>query len=131
MASFVYDAAIDAAWQGDIALDTSDVKLLLLGTGYTPSQTTDVYVSSITTAARVATTAALSGKTFSGGKFDADNPGLSALTGATVSAVVVFIDSGSDATSRLVSYHDVTPAYVPATQDVVISIPTTGLFAKT
>lgn len=132
MASFVYDAAVDAAWQGDVTLDTSDVKMLLLNAAglYTASATADMYVSSITTAARVATSAVLASKTFTLGVIDAADPGLSALTGATVDAIVLFVDSGSDATSRLISYHVVTPEYVPTGADVVVSIPITGLIAK-
>jgi len=130
MASFIYDAALDAAWQGDLALDTADVKMLLLTDDYTASQTADAYVSSITTAARVATTAVLTSKSFTNAVFDAADPGLSALTGNTVDAIAVFVDTGSDATSRLLSYHTVTPAYVPSGADVVISIPTTGIWGK-
>lgn len=130
MASFVYDAAIDAAWQGDLALDTADVKMLLLTDDYTASQTADVYVSSITTAARIETTAVLTSKVFTLGMFDAADPALSALTGNTVDAIALFVDTGSDATSRLLSYHTVTPSFVPTGTDVVISIPTTGIWGK-
>lgn len=130
MASFVYDAAVNAAWQGELSLGTAEVKMLLVTDAYTPSQTADAFVSSVAGGARVATTEALTGKSFTAARFDADDPGVSALSGATVSAVVVFVDSGTDATSRLISYNVVTPAYVPTGADVVVSIPTTGVFGR-
>lgn len=134
MASFVYDAAQRAAWTGDLdvtSATTPTLSALLVDSQYTASQTADAYVSSIPTAARLATLGALSSVTVASAfTVDAADPQYSALTGATVAAMVVFADTGTDATSRLVSYHSVTPAYVPSGADIVVSIPTTGLIYK-
>lgn len=134
MASFVYDAALRGMATGDLDLTTTatpTLSALLVDSQYTASQTADVYVSSITTAARLATLGALSSVTVAA-PFTVDfaDPQYSALTGATVAGVVVFADTGADATSRLVSYHVVTPAYVPNGADIVVSIPTTGAIYK-
>lgn len=129
MASFVYDAAVNSMFQGDIALDTDTVKFLLVTSAYTANQTADAYVATIDAGYRVATTGALASKTFASQAFDAADPSIAALAGATVAAVVCFVDTGSDATSRLLSYHDITPDYVPATVDVVLVLNASGIIA--
>lgn len=56
--------------------------------------------------ARVGTDQVLTGKTFVNGTFDADDAAFTGVTGATVEALVIYIDTGSAATSRLVAFFD-------------------------
>lgn len=51
------------------------------------------------------------------GAFDSDDPTMQAVTGADIDALVVVIDTGSDATSRLVMYQDTGISTVPFTPD--------------
>jgi hypothetical protein len=80
------------------------VKALLVGqAGYTYSEDHQ-YLSDIPAAAREATSPALTDKTFTDGVFDASDTLCANETGETTGAVVLFIDTGSPSTSRLVVY---------------------------
>lgn len=135
MASFVYDAALRAAFKGELnVLDTSGTATLsaiLTSATYAANQTADVYLATIAAGNRLATLGALSSVTVSGQfTLDAEDLQKSALSGDAPTGLVVFVDTGSDATSLLVSYHTITPAYTPSGADVVFSIPTVGLIYK-
>lgn len=67
---------------------------------------THQYLSDITAGARIATSGNLASKTVTGGVADAADVTFSAVTGATVEAVVIYKDTGSAATSPLISYAD-------------------------
>ncbi len=56
--------------------------------------------------ARVGSPQTLASKTFVNGVFDAADLNFPGLTGVSVEALVLAIDTGSDATSRLVGYVD-------------------------
>jgi hypothetical protein len=61
----------------------------------------------------------LTGKTvnLTTGAFDSDDPTMQSVTGADIDALVLVIDTGSDATSRLVMYQDTNISTVPFTPD--------------
>lgn len=74
---------------------------------------------------------ALASKTFTNGVFDAADVTFSAVTGATVEAVVVFIDSGTPSTDYLVAFID-TGTNLPVTPnggDITIQWNASGLFS--
>ena len=50
--------------------------------------------------------AALDGKTFTGGVFDANNITFTAVTGVNAEAIVLFVDTGNAATDALICYID-------------------------
>lgn len=56
--------------------------------------------------ARVGADQTLTGKTFVNGTFDADDAVFPAVTGPTVEALVIYVDTGNAATSRLVAFFD-------------------------
>lgn len=62
------------------------------------------FLSDIPLAARVAISAALTTKSVTNGVFDADDAGFVGLSGASIEAVVLFVDTGDAATSALISY---------------------------
>jgi hypothetical protein len=55
---------------------------------------------------RAATSGALTGKTVTAGVADAVDVTFTAVSGATVEAIVLYADSGTEATSRLIAYID-------------------------
>lgn len=96
-------------------LSTDDIKAVLVDLAYyTPNFSTDEFLSDIPEAARVATSPNLDNKTIALGLFNADNSVFSAVTGDTLECVVLYIDTGSAATSRLICYLD-TPTGLPLT----------------
>lgn len=90
-----------------IDMDTDDIKLVGVDHGTdTPVPATDQYLADITAGARIFTSANLGSKTVVGGVFDAADPTISAVTGASVESVVFYKDSGVAATSPLITHHD-------------------------
>jgi hypothetical protein len=63
-------------------------------------------------------------KTFTNGVFDADNITFTAVSGATVEAIVVFLDTGTPANDLLIAYIDSASSGLPVTPnggDIVIA----------
>lgn len=85
------------------------------GTPYTYSASHQ-FVSDIPSGAIAARTAALTGKTFTNGVFDADDTVFATVpAGQACGAIVIFIDTGNDSTSRLVFYDDTSITGAPVT----------------
>ena len=105
----VFQKTAEAMLSGGIALGTADVKVVLIDLGaYTHSQGHQ-FLSDIPVGARVAISATLATKTFASGTFDSADTVFTAVTGPTAEAFAVFIDTGSAATSRLVSFDNDNP----------------------
>jgi hypothetical protein len=65
------------------------------------------FLSSVPAGARIATSAALAGKSMTLGVFDADNATFSSVSSAlTGDAIILFLDTGNEATDYLISYYD-------------------------
>jgi hypothetical protein len=88
-------------------LDTADIRLILVDTGaYTFSSAHD-FLDDVPGGARIAVSGALQNTTTASGVFDADDITISAVSGATTEAVVIYChDGGSDAARRLIAYVD-------------------------
>jgi hypothetical protein len=107
VANALYDLGRESFLKGEISWNTNNIKAVLVDTGlYTPNLVTDQFLSSIAAGARVATSANLTGKTTAAGVADADDVTFTAVTGASIEAVVLYQDTGSPATSRLIGYID-------------------------
>lgn len=115
MPNALYDLGRESFLKGEISWNTNNIKAVLVDTGlYTPNLLTDQFLSSIPAGARVATSANLTGKTTAAGVADADDVTFTAVTGASIEAVVLYQDTGSATTSRLIGYID-TAAGLPVT----------------
>lgn len=103
MANFLYDGAREGFLRGEIAWQTADIREVLVDLAdYIPSQATHQFLSSIPVAARVATSASLTGKTTTAGVADADDPVFAGATGDQAEAIAGYVHTGSDATARLI-----------------------------
>ena len=80
----------------------------------------------------VGTTGNLSGKTFGDdGSFFSDDPTASSVTGDELEALIMYVDTGSAATSRLILYLDTGITGMPLTPDgsnVQITVDPAGWF---
>lgn len=88
----------------NIDLNDSTVKVALVDTGvYTYNAAHDFLddLSGI-----IGTAQTIANTTVTNGTFDGDNVTFTAVVGASVEALVIYIDTGSAATSRLVAYID-------------------------
>lgn len=107
MANALYDKGREGFLAGDIDWDANTIKVALVDTAaYTVNLTTHQYLSDIAGGAIIATSGALTTKTATAGVADADDVTVTSVTGATVEALVVYQDTGSSATSRLIAYID-------------------------
>lgn len=106
MADALYPYAKEDFLAGNINMLSDTIKLVLVDTGAYTYSGTHRYLSDIASAARVATSAALTGKAVSLGAFSATDYTFTGLTGSSVEAFVIYQDTGSAATSRLIYYCD-------------------------
>lgn len=107
MVNALYDSGRNAHLRGEIAWQTDAIRAVLVDLAdYTPSLSTHAFLSDIPVAARVATTAAFTGKTTVAGVADAADPTFVGATGDQAEAIVIYKDTGSAATSQLIVYID-------------------------
>ena len=127
MANAIYPA-IKAAWMTEgstnIGLTGAAVlKAALVDTAvYTYSAAHQFYSS--VSAGVVGTPQAIGAVTVTNGTLDGNDVTFSAVTGASVEALVLYIDTGNAATSRLVAYFDTGVSGLPVTPnggDIVIA----------
>lgn len=131
MANAIYPIYKQALLDGltDIDLNDGTVKVALIDTGtYTYSAAHDFYndLSGV-----VGTPGAIGTTTVTNGLFDGDNVTFTAVSGATVEALVIYIDTGNVATSRLVAYIDTSVTGLPVTPnggDITITWNASGIF---
>lgn len=132
MANALYPKFKQALLEGDIALDTSDVKCMLVDLAdYTYSAAHD-FLDDVPVAAREEISAALGSKTFTDGVFDSANPVFTGATGDPCEALILFIDTGSAATSRLIAFYDTGVTGLPVLPnggDINVTVNASGWFA--
>jgi hypothetical protein len=128
MASQLYPLGKKALLDGDIDLLVDNIKLLLIDTADETYNSADQFHSNITGAGIVATSGNLAGKTTTAGVFDANDITITAVSGDTVEAVVLYKDTGVSGTSPLIAWFDVS-TFTPTGADVLVAFNASGLFA--
>lgn len=106
MTNALYPKGREGFLAGDISWRDDTVKAVLVDTGLYSFNAAHDNLDDIPSGARVATSGALTGKSVTDGVADADDLALAAVTGATVEAVVLYVQGGTEATSRLIAYID-------------------------
>jgi hypothetical protein len=101
-----------------VNLLTGDVKVVLVDLADYAYNDAHQFLSDIPAAARVAISPVLANKTLSDlADFDSDDPILPAVTGDQLEAIVMFVDTGNEATSPLIYFQDTGIAGAPYTPD--------------
>jgi hypothetical protein len=132
MANAIYPKYKEALLDGAANIDINDgtVKVALVDTGvYTYNAAHDFY-NDVTGV--VGTPQTIANTTVTNGVFDGDNVTYTTVTGNTVEALVIYIDTGNSATSRLVAYIDTSVTGLPVTPnggDISITWSGAGIFA--
>jgi hypothetical protein len=128
MASLTYNEARKLILSGSIDLNADTIKVMLVGTGYTPNKD-HVYVSDLgsnelnnggggsgyTAGFGSSSRKTLGSKAFSKddtldrAKFAAGNPSWTAINAGTIGGVAVVKEGTSDADSVVIAFHDVSP----------------------
>ncbi len=106
-ANALYDLGREGFAGGDIDWDGDDIKVVLVDTDdYTANLATDNDLADIPAGARVSTSANLGSKTITAGVCDAADTTFTAAAGDQSEAMVIYQDTGTAATSRLIAYID-------------------------
>lgn len=125
----LYKASIlQSAANSNMSAGTVKAALVDIGT-YTYSAAHE-FLSSLS--GRVGTDQTLGTKTFVNGVFDAADAVYTAVTGASVEALVIYIDTGVAGTSRLIAFIDTGVTGLPVTPnggDINITWNVSGIFA--
>jgi hypothetical protein len=119
MATLIYPQGKKAFLEGDIDLIANTIKVVLIDTAdYTYNAAHD-NLDDVAVASRVATSGALAGKTVtvsgSNAVFDANDITLTGVTGDQAEALILFVDTGVEATSKLIAYIDSFASGMPVT----------------
>lgn len=133
MANAVYPKYKEALLGGssNISLSSGTVKVILVDLAdYTYSSAHD-FLDDVPAGARVATSSALASKSVTNGLFDAADLTLTSVTGDQSEALIFYIDTGSEATSRLVAFIDTGVTGLPVTPnggDINLAFNASGIF---
>lgn len=107
MANALYDTGRAAFLGADVDWLADNIKAVLVDTGaYTVNLSTHAFLSDIPGGARIATSGNLASKTATAGVADAADVTFTAVSGATVEAIVLYKDTGVAGTSQLICYID-------------------------
>ena len=130
MANALYPKFKESALQAGVNMASGTVKVALVDTGTYTYSAAHQYLSSLTGV--VGTAQTLGSKTFTNGVFDAADSSFTAVTGNTVEALVIYVDTGNAATSPLVAYIDTGVTGLPVTPnggDINVTWNGSGIFA--
>ena len=107
MANTLYDYCRQRFLESQINWMTDTVKVILVSTSaYTPQTAVHQYLADIPLSARIAGPVALTAKATTGGAADAADCTFTSVSGATINAIVIYKDTGTEATSPLIAYID-------------------------
>lgn len=125
MANFIYGKAKQSLLNGEFNISSDSLKVLLVTESYVPNQNTDQFVSNISGSYIEQRTSSLTNVTNILGVIDADDVTVAQYSGLAFKALVIYKDSGTDSTSRLLAYID-TATGIPflginATTDITIN----------
>ena len=132
MANAIYPKYKEAILQSaaNSNMSSGTVKVALVDTGtYTYSAAHEFYSS---VSGVVGTPQTIGTKTLTNGVFDGDNVTYTAVSGATCEALIIYIDTGTAGTSRLVAFLDTGITNLPVTPnggDINVTWNASGIFA--
>ena len=107
MANALYDKARQRFLEGRINWMTDTIKVYLVDTGaYTPQTAVHEYLSDIPTSARIAGPVTLTGKATTGGAANAADCTFPSVSGASIEAIIICVDTGTESTSPLIAIID-------------------------
>ena len=131
MANAIYPLYKQALLDGSANTDINDltVKVALVDTGVYTYSAAHEFLTSLTGV--VGTAQTIAATTVANGLFDGDNVTYSGVTGNSVEALVIYIDTTVAGTSRLVAYIDSGVTGLPVTPnggDITVTWNVSGIF---
>lgn len=133
MANAIYPTYKEAAIGGGANTDlaTGNVKAILVDLADYTYSAAHEFLSDVPVAARVATSANLGTKSVTGGTFDSGDLTWSAVTGDVSEAIILYVDTGVEGTSRLILFLDTSQTGLPVTPnggDINYTVDAAGWF---
>lgn len=132
MANSIYPKYKEAVLQSSANSSlTGTVKVALVDTGTYTYSSAHEFLTSLTGTVGTAQTIGAT-KSYTNGVFDGGDVTFTAVTGNSVEALVIYIDTGTAGTSRLVAYIDTGVTGLPVTPnggDISITWNASGIFA--
>lgn len=124
MANTLYDYARQRFLEAQINWMTDTIKVILVDTGaYSVNTQSHQYLSDVSSSARVAGPVTLTSKSTTGGAANAADVTFTSVSGPSIEAIIIYSDTGSEATSPLIAYID-TATGLPITPnggDVIVT----------
>lgn len=107
MANTLYDKGRQRFLEAQFNWLTDTIKVVMVDTGaYTPNFTTHEFLSDIPSSSRITTPVTLTGKATNGGAADANDVTFPSVSGASIEAIIIYKDTGTEGTSPLIAYID-------------------------
>ena len=107
MANTLYDSASQGFLEAQVNWLTDTMKVLLVDSGaYTPNVSTHQFLADIPISSRIAGPVTLTSKTTTGGAADAADVTFTSVSGASIEMIVIYKDTGTEATSPLIAMID-------------------------
>ena len=107
MANTLFDKARQRFLEAQINWMTDTIKCILVDTGaYTPQTAIHEHLADIPLSARIAGPVTLIAKAMTGGAADAADATFTSVSGPSIEAIVLYVDTGTEATSPLIAYID-------------------------
>ena len=131
MANVLYPLGKKALLDGDVPFDSGTIKAALIDTGTVSYNAAHDFYNDIS-AGVVGTPVALGSKTTTAGAFDSADVTWTSVSGNTVEAIVLYLDTGNVATSILIAWYDTGITGLPLTPnggDVTYTVHASGWFA--
>lgn len=132
MANAIYPKYKEALINGSANTSLAGtVKVALVDTGTYTYSTAHEFLTSLTGVVGTAQTIGAT-KTYTNGVFDGADVTFPAVSGATAEALVIYIDTGTAGTSRLVAFLDTGVTNLPVTPnggDIAVTWNASGIFA--
>lgn len=132
MANKLYPKGKRDMMKGLVDLNGGNVRALLVDAADYAYSDAHEFLSDVPSGARIAVSSNLSGKTFSdAAKFDSDDPVLTGVTGDQLEIIILYLHTGTEATSKLILFQDTGVTGMPLTPDgnnVQITVDADGWF---
>lgn len=107
MANTLYDYARQRFLEAQLNWMTDTVKVILVDTAaYSVNTQSHQYLSDVSSSARIAGPVTLTSKSTTGGAANAADVTFTSVSGPSIEAIIIYSDTGSEATSPLIAYID-------------------------
>lgn len=107
MANTLFAKARQRYLEGQFNWLTDVVKVILVDTGaYTPQTEVHEYISDVGPSSRVTAAVTLTSKTTTNGSADAADCTFTSVTGNSIEAIIIYVDTGTESTSPLICIID-------------------------